>query len=143
MPEPGPILVEQRLDEGDADKVWTRRVTESGEVHVLTNVSAAIDAEGNWSVSHAEEPFWEHQATLPPDELRELRETIASSGFFALDPELDPPVNVIHGVDERWTVRLDGREHAVWVRGLPGNRVPAVVAIAEAIESGLQAADEG
>lgn len=143
MPDPGPVLVEQRLDEGDPDKVWVRRVTESGEVHVLTNVSADIESDGTWRVTHTDEPFWEHQATLAEPDLRRLLRTIDESGFFDLPAEIDPSVSVIHGADEAWTVRLGGREHQVWVRGLPDNQVPAVAAIAEAIETGLQAADAG
>jgi hypothetical protein len=136
LPDPGPLLLEQRIESGRDE--FVRRVTAEGEVWSRSHLERP-DAEG-WP-TEAGEPEWELEATLPPDALTELRDAIARSGFFSLAAEQHPDVNVMRGSTHVWTAELDGRRHATTLYGVPGVQVPAVTELADALEDALAAAD--
>jgi hypothetical protein len=134
MPEPGPLLLEQRIETG-ADE-FVRRVTSDGEVWSRSHLRAR-DEDG-WPAEGGR-PEWELDATLPAAALAELRGAIARSGFFELAGEVRPDVSVMGGSDHVWTAELDGRRHTTTLRGVPGVEVPAVTAVADALEDALAA----
>jgi hypothetical protein len=136
LPEPGPLLLEQRIESGDDE--FVRRVTADGQVWARSHLMRR-DTDG-WP-AEAGDPVWEREATLPAPVLARLREAIARSGFFSLAAEQHPDVSVIRGSTHVWTAELDGRRHATTLYGVPGVQVPAVTALADALEDALAAAD--
>jgi hypothetical protein len=136
LPEPGPLLLEQRIESGRDE--FVRRVTADGGVWSRSHLERR-DEDG-WPVE-AGEPAWEREATLPTAALEGLRDAIARSGFFALPREQRPDVNVIGASTHVWTAELAGRRHAVTLRGVPGVQVPAVTQLADALEDALADAD--
>jgi hypothetical protein len=137
LPEPGPLLLEQRIESGRDE--FVRRVTADGGVWSRSHLERR-DEDG-WPVE-AGEPAWEREATLPTAALEGLREAIARSGFFALAGEQRPDVNVMGGSTHVWTAELGGRRHAVTLHGVPGVQVAAVTQLADALEDALAAARE-
>jgi hypothetical protein len=135
LPDPGPLLLEQRIESGDDE--FVRRVTAGGEVWTRSHLMRR-DADG-WP-AEAGDPEWEREATLPAPALARLREAIERSGFFSLPAEQHPDVTVIRGSTHVWTAELDGRRHATTLYGVPGVQVPAVTALADALEDALAAA---
>jgi hypothetical protein len=136
LPDPGPLLLEQRIASGDDE--FVRRVTADGEVWARSHL-VRRDADG-WP-AEAGDPEWEREATLPAPALARLREAIERSGFFSLAAEQHPDVNVIRGSTHVWTAELDGRRHATTLHGVPGVQVPAVTELADALEDALAAAE--
>jgi hypothetical protein len=136
LPERGSLLLEQRIESGDDE--FVRRVTADGEVWSRSHLMRP-DEEG-WP-AEAGDPEWEHEATLPPPALARLREAIERSGFFSLAAEHHPDVTVIRGSTHVWTAELDGHRHATTLYGVPGVQVPAVTALADALEDALAAAE--
>jgi hypothetical protein len=136
LPDPGPLLLEQRIESGDDE--FVRRVTADGEVWSRSHL-VRPDADG-WP-AEAGDPDWELDAKLPPDALASLREAIERSGFFSLAPEQHPDVTVLRGSTQVWTAELDGRRHATTLYGVPGVQVPAVTELADALEDALAAAE--
>jgi hypothetical protein len=136
LPDPGPLLLEQRISSGSDE--FVRRVTADGEVWSRSHLMRRDD-EG-WP-AEAGDPEWELEARLPPDALASLREAIERSGFFSLAAEQHPDVNVIRGSTHVWTAELDGRRHATTLHGVPGVQVPAVTELADALEDALAAAE--
>jgi hypothetical protein len=136
LPDPGPLLLEQRIESGRDE--FVRRVTADGEVWSRARLVRA-DEEG-WPQETGDED-WELEATLPPAALAELRAAIERSGFFSLAAEQQPEVNVLGGSTHVWTAELDGRRHATTLHGVPGVQVPAVTELADALEDALAAAE--
>jgi hypothetical protein len=136
LPEPGPLLLEQRIETGDDE--FVRRVTADGEVWSRSHLERP-DEDG-WP-AEAGDPHWELDAKLPPDALAALREAIERSGFFSLPAEQHPDVSVIRGSTHVWTAELDGRRHATTLYGVPGVEAPAVTELADALEDALAAAE--
>jgi hypothetical protein len=134
LPDPGPLLLEQRIESGRDE--FVRRVTAGGEVWSRARLVRADD-EG-WPQESGD---WEHEATLPADALAELRAAIERSGFFSLAERQDPDVNVLGGSVHIWTAELGGRRHVTTLHGVPGVQVPAVAEVADALEDALAAAD--
>jgi hypothetical protein len=136
LPDPGPLLLEQRIESGDDE--FVRRVTADGQVWARSHLMRP-DADG-WPAETGT-PEWERETTLPAPALARLREAIERSGFSSLAAEQHPDVNVIRGSTHVWTAELDGRRHATTLYGVPGVQVPAVTALADALEDALAAAD--
>jgi hypothetical protein len=132
MPEPGPLLLEQRIETGEDE--FVRRVTADGAVWSRSHLRAR-DADG-WPAEGGR-PEWELDARLQPEALAELRAAIERSGFFELAAEVRPDVTVIGGSVHVWTAELDGRRHTTTLRGVPGVEVPAVTRVADALEDAL------
>jgi hypothetical protein len=137
LSDPGPLLLEQRIESGRDE--FVRRVTADGDVWTRSHLERP-DAEG-WP-AEAGQPEWEREARLPPDALAALRAAIERSGFFELAPEQRPDVNVLGGSVHVWTAELGGRRHATTLYGVPGVQVAAVTELADALEDALAAADD-
>lgn len=132
--EPGPVLLEQRVQAGGRHTI--RRVIANGEVWVRST-----DA---WGPHAAREPAnWVLQATLPRDELAALSEGIAVSGFFECAPEYRPDRAVAYAANQVWTAHLGGRQHTVSVRGRPITDIPAVSSVADVLSDALADAAYG
>jgi hypothetical protein len=136
MPDPEPLLLEQRIETG-ADE-FVRRVTADGSVWTRSHL-ARRDADG-WPAEGGH-PEWELEARLSPAVLSRLRAAIEDSGFFELDADQRPDVSVFGGSVHAWTAELDGHRHATTLHGVPGVQVAAVDRLADALEDALAAAE--
>ena len=136
--EPGPLLLERRVERGD--DLFVRRVTAGGEVWSRSRL-ARRDEDG-WPVE-AGTPEWELEARLPQPVLDELRETVLHGGFFDLPPELHPDGAVMGAGDELWTASAGGREHAVRLHAAGETDAPVLAELAETLELAVARAGHG
>jgi hypothetical protein len=134
---PGRLVLERRLRQGEDEHA--SRVTDDGRVWTRSTVAARIE-QGEWQFGPGDNS-WRELATLPPVAFAALQDAIRSSGLLDSPPEHGPDSTVIGGSEERWTVELDGRRASTLLRGLPDVHVPAVSAVAEALQAALAAAD--
>ncbi len=129
--EPGAALVEQLIQRGTGDP-YRKRVTTSGEILEETSTAARFD--GNEWHFDPQPLGWRRLGQLDPDEVSELRDAVAGSGFMDLPAEHRPQGTSIGGSNITWTVSDAGRIHAVTLFGAPDVRVPEVGALAAVFE---------
>ena len=134
---PGELLLERRT--ADTEDVYVERVTEAGQVWRRTNVRATL-AGGDWSFE-AKEPAWEHLGTLAPGALAVLRATVAGSGVEDVADEHAPSAAVIGGTEEQWRIATPAGPRTIRVHGRPVTRVPALEALAEALDEAVGAVE--
>lgn len=140
MPEdPEPLLLERRVETGE--DAYVDRVTDDGALWTRSTVDAQVDG-GEWSFER-QEPAWERGETLSAEARDRLRAAIADSGFFDTAAEYRPGVPVIHGSREVWTAELDGRRHTSTLHARGTTQVPALQALAAALEAALASTDRG
>jgi hypothetical protein len=137
--EPEPLLLERRVETGE--DAYVDRVTADGALWTWKTVDARVEG-GEWSFQRTE-PAWERGETLSADALDRLRAAVAASGFFDTAPEHRPGVPVIHGSREVWTAELDGRRHTSTLHARGTTRVPALQALAAALDAAQASADRG
>jgi hypothetical protein len=140
LPEdPEPLLLERRVETGE--DAYVERVTSDGGLWTWSTVDASVDG-GEWSFGRRD-PAWERGDTLSGEARDRLRAAIAGSGFFDTAAEHRPDVPVIHASREVWTAELDGRRHTSTLHARGTTQVPALQALAAALESALASADRG
>lgn len=138
MPDtPEPLLLERRVETGD--DVYVDRITADGGVWSGGTVTAEL-ADGEWAFGKRE-PTWQHETTLPPEAVGDLRAAIAASGFFDTPAELLPDAAVIHASREVWTAQLDGRRHTSTLHARGTTESAPLAKLAAALEDALDAGE--
>ena len=130
--DPGEALVETRQERGQGDP-YERRVTTDGDVLERSSTNVWYDGE-EWHFD-PQPLVWRRVVRLEPDELEEVRQAIASSGFMHAEPERRPSGTSIGGTNVTWTATHDGRTHTVRLYGVPDVSSPEVTALHEAMEA--------
>jgi len=134
--DPGPLLIEQRIEQGE--DLFVRRITTTGEVWTRSRLMRR-DEEG-W-LEDTGTPEWELEIRLAPGALERLRTTLTGSGFFELPAELRPDGAVIGAGDEIWTAVLDDRTQTVHLHAAGVTDAPVLAGLAAAVVEAMAESD--